>query len=282
MTAQGANGAPGTGTAPAGARRVLSRTASRVLAAVTLAAVALRLVMGLFVAPSDSAGDPPQGQVYRLLFLHVPSAWVAYLAFGVTAMASILYLIPRTRGLQWDHLAGASAELGVIFTALVLVEGSLWGKPVWGAWWAWDARLTTTAVLFFLYLGYLALRRIGGSPHQRSMRSAIAALIAFIDVPIVHFSVTWWTTLHQDGSIFNQKMQVHIQDARMNAALIVGVVASTLVYASLCIARMRLLALEEGMEERELQAAIEERLAARRDPSASSPAPQPVVTGSTA
>jgi heme exporter protein C len=235
--------------------RVLSRTASRVLAGVTLFAVALTLVMGLVVAPSDSAGDPPQGQVYRLLFLHVPSAWVAYLAFGVTAIASILYLIPRTRGLHWDHLAGASAELGVIFTALVLVEGSLWGRPVWGAWWAWDARLTTTAVLFFLYLGYLALRRIG---------------------------VNWWTTLHQDGSIFNQKMQVHIQDSRMNAALIIGVVASTLVYASLCIARMRLLALEEGMEERELQAAIEERLAARRDPDASAPAPQPVVTGSTA
>ena len=274
MTVQGTGSDTGRG--------VLSRTASRVLAGVTIAAVALTLVMGLFVAPSDSAGDPPQGQVYRLLFLHVPSAWVAYLAFGVTAIASILYLIPRTRGLHWDHLAGASAELGVIFTALVLVEGSLWGKPVWGAWWAWDARLTTTAMLFFLYLGYLALRRIGGSPHQRSMRSAIAALIAFIDVPIVHFSVTWWTTLHQDGSIFNQKMQVHIQDARMNAALLIGVVAATLVYASLCIARMRLLALEEGMEERELQRAIEERLAARRDPTASAPEPQPVATGSTA
>ncbi len=267
--------APGTGMTPAAPRRLVSRNGSRVLAAVTLVSVAVALVMGLFVAPSDSAGDPPQGQVYRLLFLHVPAAWVAYLAFGITAIASLLYLFPRTRALQWDYLAGASAELGVIFTALVLVEGSLWGKPVWGAWWAWDARLTTTAVLFFLYLGYLALRRIGGSPHQRSMRSAIAALIAFVDVPIVHFSVSWWTTLHQDGSVFNQKMQVHIHDGRMDAALLIGVVAATLVYASLCLARMRLLALEEGIEERELERAIEERLAR---PSA---AARPVMTGST-
>ena len=256
--------------------RVISRHASRLLAALALAGVVATLVMGLFVAPSDSAGDPPQGQVYRLLFLHVPAAWVAYLAFGITAIASLLYLVPRTRALAWDHLAGASAELGVIFTALVLVEGSLWGKPVWGAWWAWDARLTTTAVLFFLYLGYLALRRIGGSPHQRAIRSSFAALIAFVDVPIVHFSVSWWTTLHQDGSVFNQKMQVHIHDGRMNAALIIGVIAATLVYASLCLARMRLLALEEGMEERELQRAIDERLASRRD---AAPA-RPVVTGS--
>jgi heme exporter protein C len=251
------------GTAVPAPRRIISRSASRALAGITLAFVAATLVMALVVAPADTGGDTPQGQVYRLLFLHVPSAWVAYLAFGVTAIASVLYLIPRTRALHWDHLAGASAELGVLFTALVLAEGSLWGKPVWGAWWAWDARLTTTAVLFFLYLGYLALRRIGGSPQQRAMRSSIAALIAFIDVPIVHFSVTWWTTLHQDGSVFNQKMQVHIHDARMNAALLLGVIAATLVYASLCLARMRLLALEEGMEERELQRAIEERLAPR-------------------
>src|SRR5581483_8111540 len=142
-------------------RRLLSRRGSRVLATITIVTIAATLVMGLFVAPSDSSGDPPQGQVYRLLFLHVPAAWVAYLAFGITAIASLLYLFPRTRSLQWDHLAGASAELGVLFTALVLAEGSLWGKPVWGAWWAWDARLTTTAVLLFLYLGYLALRRIG-------------------------------------------------------------------------------------------------------------------------
>ena len=108
--------------------------------------------------------DAVQGDAQRLMYLHVPAAWIAYLAFGVTALASALWLWPRTRAMVWDRVAGASAELGVIFTALTLVLGSLWGRPVWGVWWAWDARLVTTAVLFFLYLGYLALRRIPAAP----------------------------------------------------------------------------------------------------------------------
>ncbi len=141
------------------------------------------------------------------MYLHVPAAWLAYLAFGVTALASALFLWPRTRSMVWDRLAGASAELGVLFTALTLVLGSLWGKPVWGIWWAWDARLVTTAVLFFLYLGYLALRRIpSDDPIGSGKRNAIAALIAFVDVPIVHFSVEWWRTLHQKATVFNPQL----------------------------------------------------------------------------
>jgi len=146
----------------------------------------------------------------RLLYLHVPCAWLAYLAFGVTALASLLWLIPRTRSATWDLLAGASAEVGVIFTALMLVVGSLWGRPTWGTWWEWDARLTTTAILFFLYLGYLALRRTGATADERGTRCAIAALIAFADVPIVHFSVSWWQTLHQKGTVFNEKLDVKV------------------------------------------------------------------------
>ena len=225
-------------------------------AALTVVMLATTLVLALVVAPADSV----QGDAYRLLFVHVPCAWLAYLAFGVTAVASVLYLVPRSRNLRWDHLAGASAELGVMFTALMLAVGSLWGRPVWGAWWAWDARLTTTAIMLFLYLGYLALRRIGGSPHQRAMRSAVAGLIAFADVPIVHFSVTWWQTLHQDGSVFNQKMQVHIRDATMQTTLLLAVASFTMLYGWLCVRRMELLGLDEGRAERELSAAIAERV----------------------
>ncbi len=237
------------------------------LGAVAALAVGATVVMALFVVPADGGRDAfvrgtGQGDAYRLLFLHVPSAWLAYLAFGVTALASLLWLFPRTRALHWDLLAGASAELGVIFTGLTLALGSLWGKPIWGQWWAWDARLTTTAVLFFLYLGYLALRRVGGSPEQRAMRSSIAALIAFADVPIVHFSVSWWTTLHQDGSVFNAKMQIHIQDTSMQATLLLGVAAFTVLYAYLVLRRVQLLAVEEGLAERELEAAIAQRVAA--------------------
>jgi heme exporter protein C len=225
------------------------------------AAVALMLaataLMALVIAPPDAS----QGDAQRLMYLHVPAAWLAYLAFTVTAIASALWLLPRTRSITWDLLAGASAEVGVLFTGLTLAMGSIWGRPIWGSWWEWDARLTTTAVLFFLYLGYLALRRAGGSPDARARRSAIAALVAFVDVPIVHFSVNWFATLHQQGTVFNAKMTVEISGT-MAATLVLAVVAFTLLYAYLVVRRMELLRLEEGFEERELARAIEERIAA--------------------
>jgi heme exporter protein C len=188
----------------------------------------------------------------------------------------VLWLLPRTRSTTWDLLAGASAEVGVLFTGLTLAMGSIWGKPIWGSWWEWDARLTTTAVLFFLYLGYLALRRAGGGPDQRAKRSAIAALVAFVDVPIVHFSVNWFQTLHQDGTVFNRKMHVEISGT-MAATLVLAVVAFTLLYAYLCTRRMELLQLEEGFEERELARAIEERIAQDTPGLSSEPSPEPMV-----
>ena len=120
-----------------------------------------------------------------MLYIHVPTAWLAFLAFGVTALGSALYLFPKTRSLAWDRVAGASAEIGVLYTGLTLVAGSIWGRITWGVYWTWDARLTTTALLFVLFLGYLALRRLPATHEQRAKRCAIAGLIAFIDVPIV-------------------------------------------------------------------------------------------------
>src|SRR5205823_3080947 len=207
-------------------------------------------------AAGRGAGDARGAQ--RLMYLHVPAAWLAYLAFGVTALGSALYLWPRTRSAVWDRIAGSSAEIGVVFTGLTLVLGSLWGRPVWGIWWAWDARLVTTAVLFFLYVGYLALRRIPGP--GRATRCAIAALIAFVDVPIVHFSVDWWRTLHQEGTVFNDELKAQIHGS-MAFTLFWGVLAFTLVFVYLLDKRYRLEALEEGREERELEQAIAERVA---------------------
>jgi heme exporter protein C len=231
----------------------------KVLGAATIASLGVLLAFALWLAPADAA----QGDAQRLMYVHVPAAWLAYLAFGVTAVASALWLWPRTRNPTWDLLAGASAEVGVLFTALTLVLGSLWGKPIWGTWWEWDARLTTTAVLFFLYLGYLALRRVGGSPDQRAKRSAIAALLAFVDVPVVHFSVTWWETLHQDATVFNPRLDVEIHGS-MAFTLVWSVVAFTLLYGYLVSTRLQLAEMEEGMEERELERAIAERVAAGR------------------
>jgi heme exporter protein C len=239
--------------------RLLKPVVSTVLGWASLVAVVVLTLFGLWGAPPDEV----QSDAQRLMYIHVPAAWIAYLAFGVTALGSALWLWPRTRSSVWDRVAGASAEIGVIFTALTLILGSLWGRPVWGVWWAWDARLVTTAVLFFLYLGYLALRRIPTSPESRAKRCSIAALIAFVDVPIVHFSVNWWRTLHQQGTVFNEQLDAKIHGV-MAFTLWFGVLAFTLLYVYLLDRRYRLLALDEDREDREVELAIAERVAAER------------------
>jgi heme exporter protein C len=214
--------------------------------ATVIVALAITALFALVISPPDAE----QGDVVRLLYLHVPTIWVAYLAFFVTGVASILWLIPRTRRTEWDLLAGASAEVGVIFTGITLVVGSVWGRPTWGTYWVWDARLTSTAILFFLYVGYLALRRTGATADERGTRCAIAGIIAFADVPIVHLSVTWWQTLHQNGTVFNPKLDVTIHGS-MAFTLVFAVGASTLFYVYLMLRRLQLAELEEGLEERE-------------------------------
>jgi len=230
---------------------------TKILGAAAFVSLGALAVFALVVAPPDER----QGDAQRLMYVHVPAAWLAYLAFFVTAVASVLWLVPRTRSTTWDLLAGASAEIGVVFTGLTLVLGSLWGRPTWGTWWEWDARVTTTAVLFFLYLGYLALRRTGATAPERGTRCAIAALIAFVDVPIVHFSVTWWETLHQEATVFNRDLDVQFEGFWMPFTLIFAVFAFTLLYAFLVMVRLRLAELDEGREERQLEEAIAERVA---------------------
>ncbi|HTD49638.1 MAG TPA: cytochrome c biogenesis protein CcsA [Acidimicrobiia bacterium] len=222
--------------------------------ATVVVALAVTAILALWVSPPDAQ----QGDVVRLLYLHVPTIWIAFLGFFVTAVASGLWLFPRTRRVEWDLLAGASAEVGVVFTGITLIVGSIWGRPTWGVYWVWDARLTTTAILFFLYLGYLALRRTAATADERGKRCAIAALIAFADVPIVHFSVTWWQTLHQSGTVFNPKLVSGIHGS-MAFTLVWSVGAFTLFYVYLVLRRLQLAELEEGLEERELQLAIAER-----------------------
>ena len=133
-----------------------------------------------------------------------------YWAGGVAAGGSLLYLWPRTRSFFWDRLAASAVEVGAVFSALTLVTGSLWGRPVWGVWWTWDARLTSTALLLLLEIGYLALRRVPADPDVRARRCAVAALLVAVDVPIVHFSVDWWNTLHQGGTILDPGFDLHV------------------------------------------------------------------------
>ena len=236
--------------------------ALRVLGVTALVGVAATVWLGLFVTPPDEF----MGNLVRLLYVHPPMAWVAFLAYGVASLASLLYLWPRTRAEHFDRLAGASAEVGVVFTGLTLVSGSIWGRPTWGAWWVWDPLLTTTALLFVLYLGYLALRRVPGELHVRARRSAIAALIAFIDVPIVYFSVEWWRSLHQAPTVLNPTTHKTYVHGSMAWTLLLGFVSFTLVYIWLMAHRYRLAKLQDLEDTEGLEVALAESAEQRRWP----------------
>jgi len=228
---------------------------TRIIGVLALVGMAWLLLFGLVLSPADEV----QGEAVRMLYIHVPTAWLAFLAFGVTALGSALYLFPKTRSLAWDRMAGASAEIGVLYTGLTLVAGSIWGRITWGVYWTWDARLTTTALLFVLYLGYLALRRLPATHAQRAKRCAIAGLIAVIDVPIVYGSVEWWRTLHQEATV-REIGDVQIS-GDMLFSLFVGVVAFTLVYLWLMIHKIRIARMEDALDDHGLDLAIEERRA---------------------
>jgi heme exporter protein C len=227
---------------------------TRLLGGAALIALVTTVVLGLGLPPTTEQGD-----YVRFIAIHPPLAWAMYLAFGVTALASVAYLLPRTRATKWDHVAGASAEVGVVFTALTLLTGSMWGRPTWGVWWVWDARLTLTALLLFLFLGYLALRRVAGDPESGAKRNAVAALLAVIVVPVDHFAVEWWRTLHQKQSLtFTPKEHL---DGNYIAVMLLGFVAMTLVYTWLTLQRYRVERLAHQAGDVSLEVAIAERRA---------------------
>ncbi|HLN16679.1 MAG TPA: cytochrome c biogenesis protein CcsA [Acidimicrobiales bacterium] len=221
-----------------------------------LVSVAATVWLALWVTPPDVV----QGDLARLVYLHPPLAWVMYLAFGLAAVSSLLYLWRRTRSFFWDRLAASSVEVGCVFTALVLVTGSIWGKPAWGVWWTWDARLTFTALLLVLYLGYLALRRVPAEPEVRARRCAVAALVAFIDVPLVQLSVVWWKTLHQGATVFGPDGTLKIHGS-MAWTLLLGFVAFTLVFVWLLLVRYDVEVLADKVGDQELEISLAERWA---------------------
>lgn len=221
---------------------------------VTLVGIVFLLLLGLVLSPADVN----QGESVRIMYAHVPGAWLAYLAFIVTAVCSAAYLWKRTRSLTWDRIAGASAEVGVLFMAISLVTGSLWGRLTWGTFWTWDARLTTTAFLFVTYIGYLAVRGLGGTHHQRARRSAVLALLAVLEIPLVHFSVELWNSLHQEASVLTRDSDVQM-DGLMLFSLFFGVVVFTAMYVWLVLHRQRALTLDDLLDDTGLDRALEER-----------------------
>ncbi len=202
---------------------------ARVIGILAVLNIAIALYMALFYAPRELT----MGDAQRIFYFHVPSAWVGFLAFFVVFIASLMYLWRRER--KWDALALSAAEIGVIFTTLVLLTGPLWAKKAWGAFWVWDARLTTTLILWMIYVGYLMLRG-SAEGERRSRFAAVLAIVGFLDVPIIYLSVELWRTMHptllvtESGGLAPQ----------MTQTLMIALSSFTLLFVFLLIQRIRL------------------------------------------
>jgi heme exporter protein C len=201
----------------------------RVIGIVALANIAVALYMALFYAPMEKT----MGDAQRIFYFHVPSAWIGFLAFFVVFVASLMYLWKRER--KWDALALSAAEIGVVFTTLVLLTGPLWAKKAWGTFWVWDARLTTTLILWMIYVGYLMLRS-SAEGDRRARFAAVLAIVGFLDVPVIYLSVELWRTMHPTLLITDSGGLA----PAMTQTLMVALLSFTLLFVFLLIQRVRL------------------------------------------
>ncbi len=230
-------------------------SATRALGALSLAGLALLLGFALVWSPADRV----QRDSVRLMYVHVPTAILAFTACAITTVAAAMWLRRRSEG--WWVLGGAAAEVGLLFTALTLVTGSIWGRPTWGTYWDWDPRITSTTFLFVLLVGYLALRRVdneSGDAAHRGTRGAVVGLLLFPNVVIVHYSVDWWRSLHQTATITRLDPSI---EGSMLFTLMLGIVVFALVFAWLLVHRFRVGWLEEQVERHGLDRALVERRA---------------------
>lgn len=203
-------------------------------AAATVLMLGWGLYQSFFVAPPDYQ----QGESVRIMFVHVPAAWMSMFVYMVLASAGAMGLIWNMK--LAEMAATAAAPIGASFTLLALVTGSLWGKPMWGTWWAWDARLTSELLLFFLYAGFMALQAAIDDPKRAARAGALLALVGVVNIPVIHFSVQWWNTLHQPASISAiNKIGAPSIHPSMLVALLVMAVAFTLFFATVMLMRMR-------------------------------------------
>ncbi len=212
-------------------------TATRILGGLAVLGLVAGVLAGFGYAPREAV----QGNVQRIMYVHVPAVLTAYLAFALVLAGSIAYLATRRAG--WDRLAAAAAEIGVLFTGLTIASGSIWGKPTWGVWWTWDARLTSTAVLFLVYVGYLLLRAMVEDPEARARYAAVVGILGAANIPIVHFSVKWWRALHQPSTILGPEPSPIA--APIKLALTVNAAAFALLFAYFLLRRIDVARLED-------------------------------------
>ena len=214
--------------------QVFYQTAGRLIPWLMSAFILLTIVglyWGLVIAPIDYQ----QGDSYRIMFLHVPAAWMSMFVYLVMALSAMIGLIWRIK--LADMFAKSSALIGAGFTLIALLTGSIWGKPMWGTWWVWDARLTSELVLFFLYLAYMTLGNAFSNPQSGARASAVLVIVGLINLPIIHYSVNWWNTLHQGASVSKiDTPSIHID---MLIPLLLMALAFKLMYAGLVLVRTR-------------------------------------------
>lgn len=180
------------------------------------------------IAVMNSPADRDMGHLQKIMYVHVPSAWLAFVAFGIVLIASLLYIWKRD--LKFDLFAASAAEIGTLFTALTIVQGSTWGRPTWGVWWTWDPRLTTTAILLLIFIGYVALRSFTDDEDRRARWSAAVGILGAINVPIVYFSVKWWRTIHQVQSSPETVSTIYVVGLLLNVAAFTFLLAFFLFY----------------------------------------------------
>jgi len=201
------------------------------LGALTALLLGAGLYLGLFVAPADYQ----QGESYRIMFVHVPSAWMSMFIYVVMAVSGAIGLVWKTK--LSEILASACAPVGASFTLIALVTGALWGKPMWGAYWVWDARLTSELILLFLYIGFMALEASIDDPRRAARAAAVLALVGVVNIPIIHFSVEWWNTLHQPASV--TKVGAPSIHPSMLAPLLLMAIGFKVYFVTIVLMRMR-------------------------------------------
>lgn len=205
-------------------------------------------VVGMYMAVLYAPTERTMGQAQRIFYVHVPAAWVGFLAFGVVFVASVGYLWTRRR--SFDLAAHASTEVGLVFTTLAIVSGSVWGRAAWGTWWTWDPRLTTTFMLWFVYAVALMVRAYGGSGNQSGRFAAVLGIVGFLDIPLIHLSVLWWRSMHPLPVVVRAEGLGSGLHPAMLQALLVNVAAFTLLYAALFGIRRAQLAAADAVVQR--------------------------------
>ena len=206
----------------------------------------LAALVALWAAFLYAPTERIEGIVQRILYMHVPAAMTMYVAYSLVFLASVMYLTRRDS--RWDELAAASAEVGTVFATTVLITGPIWAKKAWGTYWVWDARLTTTLLLWLIFCAYLMLRAYGGGGEQVARYCAVVGIIGFADLPIIHYSVQWWRTLHPEPKVMTQGSMGGGMETSMFLTLALGTVAALMLFAVLLRLRLRLERMERRLE----------------------------------